>query len=396
MTTRADLTPPSEEATTLVMTISRRRYGRRLEAFAEGEVFEHPWEVTVDEGARGLVAASFLDATPTWASRRAARELGLADRPFSPAWLLQWAVSFSVHDVSEQAIANLAYLDARFPDPCFVGDTLRASSVVLGVRPVSAGDKGVVHLRTSLLADDGRVVCCLERKALVRAGGAPLGPSRAAPPPPVPAHRFPQELVLDRALSARWSGFDTGFFEDLEPGAVLVHDVGRTVTEAEHVMLTSLARNSHPLHTDEVYCQGMAPGAGRPGSPPGSFARTRVVYGGLVIAWVLALASRDTAANALWEVGLDEGAHPRGVLAGDTLYAASKVLSREPLGPHAGLVTLRVVGLRNVGALGLLERGADLFTPELGKEDGRVPEKVVEVTRTLLVRRRPGSSPLHE
>ncbi len=51
-------------------------------------------------------------------------------------------------------------------------------------------------------------------------------------------------------------------------------------------------------------------------------------------------------------------------------------------------MTLRVVGLKNTAPKGLLERGADLFSPELGKTEGKVKEKVVEVTRTLLVRKR--------
>lgn len=376
--------------------IHHRRHGRRLGDFAEGQIFEHPWELTLDEGARALWAASFLDATPTYASRVAARALGFRDRPAPPAWLLNLAVSFSVHDVSEQAIANLSYDAARFPAACYPGDTLRARSVVLGVRPVSSGDKGVVHVRTDLAAEDGRVVCTLERKALLRGGStdAPRPPARPplAAPPAGLREALPAELREPPPLEARWSGFSSGFFEDFTPGDVFVHDTGRTVTEGEHVALTTLARNSHPLHVDEVYCQGIPPGAGRTASPPGSFARTRVVYGGLVLAWVMALSSRDVAGNALWDVALAEGAHPRGVLAGDTLYAASRVVSTEPAGAGAGLVTLRTVGVRNTGIAPLLERGADLFTPELGKEDGLVPEKVVELTRTLLVRRRPAGS----
>jgi hypothetical protein len=36
----------------------------------------------------------------------------------------------------------------------------------------------------------------------------------------------------------------------------------------------------------------------------------------------------------------------------------------------------------------MLERGEELFAAELGKTEGKVKEKVVEITRTLLVRRR--------
>jgi 2-methylfumaryl-CoA hydratase len=370
----------------------RYRYGRRLDDFEVGATFAHPWEVTVDDGALALFSASFQDAMPTYASRIAARQVGLSDRPVHPLLLLNLGLSFSVHDVSEQAIAHLAYLDVRFPAACFVGDTLSASSRVIGKKPVSSQDKGVVHVRTHLENQDGVVVCAFERKALVPAGrnlerppgpsegadeGAGLAPELAAPAslPPAPSE------ILERAAGepypARRALFPT-FWEDLEVGDVFVHDVGRTVSEAEHMQLTTLARNSHPLHFDEQYCATH------------SFARTRVVFGGLVLSWVLALTSRDVAGNAIWDLGLDRGAHPSGVLAGDTLFAATRVLAKEAHGPHAGAVTLRVVGVKNVSARTLLDAGADLFTPELGKKQGKVGEKAVEIDRMLLVRRRPG------
>jgi 2-methylfumaryl-CoA hydratase len=359
--------------------IREPRYGRLLDDFVPGEVYVHPWDVTVDEGMLALFASSFQCALPTYNSRPAARALGLRDRPVHPLILLNLGLGFSVHDISEQAIANLAYIDARFPAACYPGDTVRASSRVIAVKPVSSGDKGVVHVRTQVVTDAGALVCSFERKALVRAGKVADRP--ADPPHDVvqsdaePA-RLPKELAGDLP-APRPGGFPV-FWEDLEVGDVFAHRTGRTVTEAEHVQLTTLFRNSHPLHTDEQYCK------------QGSFAKTRVVYGGLVVAWVLALTSRDTAGNAVWDLGLDDGAHPSGVLAGDTLFAASKVLAKEPLGPHAGSVTLRIVGLKNTPARPLLERGVDLFTAELGKTSGKVPEKAVEITRTLLVRRRAG------
>jgi 2-methylfumaryl-CoA hydratase len=353
------------------------RYGRNLDDFVVGDVYAHPWDVTVDEGMLGIFSASFQDAVPTYASRVAAESVGLKGRPVHPLLLLNLGISFSVHDVSEQAVANLAYIDVRFPSACYPGDTLRASSRVVGVKPVSTGEKGMVHVRTEVVTQADELVCVFERKALVRAG---FNTER----PPDPPHELVQKggdparspaFSLKDSGRSRRGGFAT-FWEDLEVGDVFAHDVGRTVSEAEAMQLTTLTRNSHPLHMDERYCQ------------TGSFAKTRVVFGGLVLAWVLSLTSRDTAGNAVWDLGLDEGAHPSGVLAGDTLFAASKVLSKEDLGPRLGSVTLRVVGLKNAPSRGLLERGADLFTPELGKADGKVKEKVVEVNRTLLVRKR--------
>lgn len=354
------------------------RHGRKLDDFTVGAVYAHPWDVTVDEGMLALFAASFQDAIPTYASRVAARAVGLRDRPVNPLLLLNFGISFSVHDVSEQAIAHLAYIDVRFPDVCYPGDTIRASSMVIGKKPVSTGDKGVVHVRTQVVNQDGALVCSFERKALVPRGcltERPADAPHAVVQQEAEPARRPNELMGPLPPPSLQGGFST-LWEDFEVGDVYAHAVGRTVGDSEHMQLATLTRNSHPLHMDEQYCRS------------GSFAKTRVVHGGLVLSWVLALSSRDTAGNAVWDLGLDDGAHPSGVLAGDTLFAASKVLAVEEAGPGAGTVTLRIVGLKNTGARALLEQGADLFTPELGKTEGRVREKVVEITRVLLVRRR--------
>lgn len=369
------------------------RYGLRLDDFTPGAVFEHPWEVTVDAGMVALFAASFQDALPTYASRIAARALGLEDRPVHPLLLLNLGISFSVHDVSEQAIANLGYRDVRFPSPCYPGDTVRARSRVIGVKPVTSPDKGVVQVRTHLVNERDELVCSFERKALVRAGHAEDHPGKTVcgSLPGAATAVIAEELVgdgdLPRIPAAMSSTLAHGgralprprfatLWEDFEVGDVLAHDVGRTVSEAELMTLTTLARNSHPLHTDEVYCK------------TGSFAKTRVAYGGLVLSWALSLASRDTAGNALWDLGLDEASHTGSVLSGDTLFSASKVLEKKPVDARTGEVTLRVVGTKNVPARLLLGRGASLFEPELPKTEGRVPEKVVEITRRLLVQRR--------
>ncbi|MEZ4224020.1 MAG: MaoC family dehydratase [Polyangiaceae bacterium] len=354
-------------------------YGRMLEDFKVGDVYRHPWEVTVDEGMIAMFAASFQDAMPTFASRRYAQALGFRDRPVHPFMLLNLGLSFSVHDVSEQAIAHLAYIDVRFPAACYAGDTVTASSAVLSVKPASKGDRGVVEVRTLLETQDGTVVCRFDRKALVRAGkvaGRPADPYPAAAQSTDSSESLPRELRDGVAAATARGGFP-GFFEDVDVGDVFFHGVGKTVGESEHMQLTQLCRNSHPIHFDEIYCKDK------------SFAKTRVVYGGLVLSWVLSLASRDLAGNAVWDVGLDQGAHPNGVLAGDTLYASSQVIAKQDAGPNAGIVTLRVVGTKNRSGEELFVTPGGLFSPELGKSEGRIAEKVVEISRKLLVRKRP-------
>src|SRR5262249_13676227 len=149
-----------------------------------------------------------------------------------------------------------------------------------------------------------------------------------------------------------------GFFEDFAVGQVFTHTVGKTVGESERMQLTALVRNSHPLHFDEHYCQEH------------SFTKTRVVYGGFGLSWVATLASRDLCGNAIWQVGYDAGAHPNGVIAGDTLYAASRVMSVRDHGAQGGEVTFRLVGIKNrTAASAYAEYGDHLFTEELSKKE---------------------------
>ena len=361
------------------MTVKSFQYGRMLEDFQEGATYEHPWDVTVDGGMVALFQASFLDTTPVYASSTYARDLGLRERPLHPLLLLNLGLSFSVHDVSEQAIAHLAYLDVRFPEAAYPGDTMTASSKVIAAKKTSTGDRGVVHVRTLLVNQQDKVVCAFERKALVRAGG-PLA-NRPASPHPAPAqrapdtHRLPPEMREHLMLPKRKGGF-FGYAQDFAAGDVFAHDIGRTISEAEHMQLTFLVRNSHPLHYDELYCKAGA-----------SFAKTRVIYGGLVFGWIASLASRDTCGNVLWDMGFDNGAHPSGVVAGDTLFAASKVLAVKPHDGHTSEVTFRLVGVKNVLPSELLASGADLFTPELAKkvETDKTKSKVFEIDRTVLM-----------
>jgi 2-methylfumaryl-CoA hydratase len=364
------------------------RWGRLLGDFEVGRTYEHPWEVTVDGGMIALMQASFLDAMPVYSSAAWARELGFKDRPLSPLICLNLGLSFSVHDVSEQAIAHLAYLDVRFPEPGYPGDTVRARSTVLGTKAASSGDKGVVHVRTVLENEHGAILCAFERKALIRAGKLAerplvgLGTTQASedgrPTPELATlDHLPPPLRVSRLFSSR-SGLP-GFLQDFTAGQVFVHDAGKTIGESEHMQLTMLLRNSHPLHFDEVY------------SKANSFQRTRVVYGGLVLAWTLSATSRDLCGNALWDLGHTAGAHPNPTLGGDTIYAASKVMAVGTPDSGAGAVVLRIVGVKNQTAQGAYtEHGEALFDAELDKPaDKKIKNKVVEITRTLYVPGRP-------
>src|SRR5215212_2063256 len=147
------------------------KYGRLLDDFQVGEIYHHPWEVTIDEGVLAMFAASFLDPNPIYSSRRFARDLGFRDRVVHPMVLMNLALSFSVHDVSEQTIAHLAYIDLKFPNAAYPSDTLSVSSEVLGSRrSESNADRGIVHVRITGVNQDGTTVISFERKARMPVG----------------------------------------------------------------------------------------------------------------------------------------------------------------------------------------------------------------------------------
>ena len=368
------------------------RYGRLLDDFKIGEVYHHPWEVTIDDGMLAIFAASFLDPNPLYSSRRFARDLGFRDRVVHPLVLMNLGLSFSVHDVSEQTIAHLAYIDLKFPNAAHPGDTVIASSEVLGVRlSESKPDRGVVHVRTVCINQNGAKLVSFERKALMPTGSLEgrAHPRRQADAGADPlewhagtiasdgathtnAHGVSDDLPGELAReirSPRWSGRLVGSFEDFNEGDVILHSTGRTVGETEHMQLAILTRNSHPIHFDEVYSRAH------------SFAGTRVVEGGLVFAWICSLASRDTTANALWELGYDKGSHPAPVLAGDTLYAASRVLEKREHNDRAGIVKFHLVGVKNETPSALLSEGVDLF-------EAKHEKKVFEIERSVLLPKR--------
>ena len=43
------------------------------------------------------------------------------------------------------------------------------------------------------------------------------------------------------------------YYEDLEVGMVIRHEIGRTVTEMDNVLFSSLTMNTQPLHINEDF-----------------------------------------------------------------------------------------------------------------------------------------------
>lgn len=370
------------------MKIRRPTYGRVLSQFEEGAVHLHPRGLTIPRALAIEFATTFHEANPIYLNREAARAHGYEDVVVSPWLVLNVALSMGVQNNSEQAIAHLGYSRVQPLRPVYPGDTLRSLSKVLSVRDRGPDKPGVVKLRTACLNQRQQLVLRYDRAVLI-----PNGPPVGDPMVEVSDVPFPEaadDLDPPRALPPVqpmippiYTGRHT-YAEDLEPATVLVHFAGRTVTD-EHMGWTYRVLNTHPLHFDRVYASGReGPMSGEP-----------IVYGGLVLAWVLGLASRDVSENALWEWELDEGYHTQPLVSGDTITALTRIESVQPFeGSHrVARVRMRHVGFKNVRPEAVLEaHGEDVFVRENAKRKlgkAKIPEKIFEIDRTALIKRRP-------
>lgn len=362
------------------------RYGRYLEDFVPGAVFLHPRGFTVDKGVARSFAAAFLNANPLYLNDAYAREHGFPESPACPQLVFNLILSLGVQNDSEKAAANLGYYNAQFLRPVYPGDTLRAMTRVHAVRDRGAGKPGIAHIHTLGVNQDGQVVLQYERKIMVPPRG---DRSATQPATPAPESSFPWQDAPTVELPLTSGPYPRGltgagtYLEDFEPGDVILHEHGRTITD-EHMYWTCLVGNMHPLHTDRIYSTGLAgPMSGEP-----------IVYGGLVFSWLEGVASRDISENALWELGFTEGYHTQPSKAGDTVAALSRVLAVEPDPANlpAGVVTIQLVGVKDVSAEQALESyGPDLFVKEndkkkLGKQ--KIPAKIFEIEQRFLIKRR--------
>ncbi|MEM7654069.1 MAG: MaoC family dehydratase [Pseudomonadota bacterium] len=338
--------------------------GPHFEDFAVGDVLQHPWPRTVSDGDSALYLALTGHRTPLAGNDLAARRCGLPRAPLEPMLVFHIVFGMSVPDVSHNAIANLGYADVQFRQPVYPGDTLSASSAVIGVKANSDGTTGVVYVRTTGVNQHGAVVLSLARwvmvpkrdpqsasdvisnRASITASDIPTMPEKIAMEDL--GQCLPTGLDLER-FDPVWTGSQTRL-DDLKPGTIIDHHFGTTIAEAEHMMAVRLFQNTARVHVDATL------------TADSRFGR-RVAYGGHVISLAMAL-SRYGMETLVWLVGIEAGRHTSPVFAEDTIYAWTEVL--EVLA-FAGRTDLAALRLRLIAAK---SRGAVM-------EGGGIPEETV-------------------
>lgn len=324
--------------------MTKARQGRFFEDYRIGETIRHAVPRTVSGGERALHHALYPARHALHSSDEFARGCGLPAAPLDDLAVFHAVFGKTVPDVSLNAVANLGYAEGRWLGLAWPGDTLTASSEVIGLKQNSSGKTGVVWVRTRGANQRGEAVLDYVRWVMVRK----RDPEAKAPETVIP------ELAgcVAAADLAAHAGLDfTGYDFDLagephrwgdyEIGERIDHVDGVTVEEAEHMMATRLWQNTARVHFD-----ASAAADGR-----------RLVYGGHVISLARAL-SFNGLANAQILLGLNAGAHVNPCRAGDTVTACSEVLDKAESGvPGAGAIRLRLVAAKGGAPFELTDAG---------------------------------------
>jgi 2-methylfumaryl-CoA hydratase len=317
-----------------------RSGGHHFEDFRVGMVLRHPAPRTIHGGDLSLYIALTGDRRPLNSSTEFAMSLGFQREVVHDLLAFHVVFGKSVGDISRHAVANLGYADVRFLRAVYPGDTLRAQSEVIGVREVSSGKAGVVWVTTHGFNQKDQEVLRFTRWVLVEKRD-PAAPAPTAVVPVLPAAvsgrelPVPEELNLQRFDALEWATGGVRRFEDYAVGERVVHGGGVTIDESDHGLGTRLYQNTAHVHFD-----GHAMARSR-------FGR-RLVYGGHVISVAHGLA-HEGLENVLRIAAWNSGSHVAPTFAGDTIYAWSEVLDREPqVAPGLGALRLALVAVKDV------------------------------------------------
>ena len=118
------------------------------------------------------------------------------------------------------------------------------------------------------------------------------------------------------------------YFEEFTVGQMFKHQPGRTVTEADNVLFTTMTMNPQPLHLDAAFASQTEFGQ-------------RLVNSLLTLGIAVGLSVGDTTlGTTVANLGFDKIEFPKPVFHGDTLYIETEIMDKRESRsrPDAGVV----------------------------------------------------------
>ncbi|MBN9049608.1 MAG: MaoC family dehydratase [Rhizobiales bacterium] len=319
--------------------MSKTSSGHFFEDFTLGQTIVHATPRTVTTGDVALYNGLFGARFAVQSSDAFAERIGYPRAPIDDLLVFHVVFGKTVPDISLNAVANLGYADCRFLKAVYPGDTLSATSEVIGLRQNSNGKTGIVYVRSRGFNQDGAEVLTYARWVMVR---------KRDETAPAPGDQVPE---LPKAVEAATLGgacpiLNAAAYNDALAGSrhrhgdyavgdKIDHVDGMTVEEAEHMIATRLYQNTARVHFNQ-YSESQ-----------GRFGR-RLIYGGHAISLARAL-SFNGLGNAFHIAAINGGRHVAPLFAGNTVFAWSEVLATKTLPGRndVGALRLRTIATKD-------------------------------------------------
>jgi len=146
----------------------RESFGRYLEDFAVGDVYEHRPGRTISETDNTWFTLLTMNKHPLHFDAEYAAKSEFGKPLVNSCLTLAMVAGMSVSDISQKTVANLGWDKIKLTAPVFAGDTIYAESEVLAVRESkSRPTQGIVTVRTTGKKADGTVFMSYERSMLI-------------------------------------------------------------------------------------------------------------------------------------------------------------------------------------------------------------------------------------
>src|SRR5215470_18540890 len=149
--------------------------GNFFEDFRVGQVIQHATPRTLTVGDVALYTALYGSRFAVQSSDAFAQAIGYPLAPIDDLLVFHVVFGKTVPDISLNAVANLGYAGCCFLAPVYPGDTLSATSEIIGLKEHSSRKTGIVYVRSTGFKQDGTRVLEYVRWVMVRKrdAGAP-------------------------------------------------------------------------------------------------------------------------------------------------------------------------------------------------------------------------------
>lgn len=131
------------------------------------------------------------------------------------------------------------------------------------------------------------------------------------------------------------------YFDELEVGMKISHELGRTLTDFDNILFSSLTLNTQPLHINADFAAKTE--FGKP-----------LINGLFTLGLAVGITVNDlTAGTIIANLGYENIKHPHPMFGGDTLYVETEIIEKRESRsrPNAGIVTMRHIGRNQDGVV---------------------------------------------